>query len=156
MPTQDFDFASAVCNNLGSRAERDGIESLSEPERSVLLVWWAQGIIANGGFEYFYEGACNMAEVAAAFQALGFSEAAEACWQSMTLFPPEVLGNDPERCYETLTRLEAKQVKDFFLPLSQIIWETNDDDQLSVVAAKYIRAHASRFSTETLRQEAKD
>ena len=80
--SQDFDFVSSICDGLGERAEQDGIESLTEPERSVLLVWWAQGIICNGGFAYFYEGACNMPEVAGAFQELGFEEAAQACRQS--------------------------------------------------------------------------
>ena len=146
--SRDFAFVSAVCDGLGNRAERDGLQSLSEPERSVLLVWWAQGIIGNGGFEYFYEGACNMPEIAAAFQELGLSEAADACRQSMTLFPPEVLGEDPKRCYETLTRLDDNYVKDFFLPLSRIIWATDDDDQLSMRAANYIRSHAGAFSRE--------
>ena len=145
MPTQDFDFTSAVCNNLGSRAERDGIESLSVPERSVFLAWWAQEIIENGGFEYFYEGACNMAEVAAAYQELGFAAAAQACRQSMTLFPPEALGKGPERCYETLMLLDARYVEGFFLPLSRVIWAANDDDNLGAAAALYIRAHANAF-----------
>ena len=79
MPSLDFSFADDVCSDLGSRAQRDGIQSLSEQERAVLLVWWAQGIIGNGGFEYFYEGASNMIDVAEAFQELGFAEAAQAC-----------------------------------------------------------------------------
>ena len=150
VPPHEFTFVDDIYRRLGDRAERDGLHSLSEQERSVLLVWWAQGIIANGGFEYFYEGACNMAEVADAFQELGFSEAADACRQSMALFPPGVLGEDPERCYEALTRLDAKYVKDFFLPLSRVVWATDDDNQLSAVAANYIRSHADAFRSGTL------
>ena len=68
MPPQAFDLAGEICDNLGRRAEENGIQSLSKPEQTVLLVWWAQGIIGNGGFEYFYEGACNMTDVAEAYQ----------------------------------------------------------------------------------------
>jgi hypothetical protein len=146
MPSEDFDFANTVCSSLGSRAERDGTESLSGPERNVLLVWWAQGIIGNGGFEYFYEGACNMAEVAEAFQELGFSEASQACRQSLTLFPLEILGGDPERFYEWMTRFDEDYIKKFFLPLSRVIWATDDNDLLSYTVAQYVRSHLSDFS----------
>ncbi len=150
MPSQDFNFVNAIYSHLGNRAECKGLQSLSKPEHSVLLVWWAQGVIANGGFEYFYEGACNIAEVAAAFQELGFTEAAQACRQSMTLFPPEVLGEDPKKCYESLTRFDAQYVRDFFLPLSRAVWATDDGDRLSIATAAYIRTHADAFTDKSV------
>lgn len=82
-----FDYISDVCDLLGSRADVYGLKSLIHWEQVALMAWWAKGIIDNGGFQYFYEGAWQSEEVAAAFDELGFSQAAWACRESMTVFP---------------------------------------------------------------------
>ena len=87
-----------------------------------------------------------MAEVAEAFQELGFTEAAQACRQSMTLFPPELIGGDCQKYFEWMTRFDEDYIKQFFQPLSEVIWETDEDDKLSQSVIKYFRAHKSAFS----------
>src|SRR5688572_3543263 len=68
-------------------AEVRGLGALSEAQRAVVLAWGGKGIIGNGGFKYFYEGEWRMAELAAAYRALGFTSAAEACEGSLSAFP---------------------------------------------------------------------
>src|SRR6185369_1319119 len=42
-----------VCND----ADEQGIEALSVEQRTVVHAWMAKGIIDNGGFRYYFEGA---------------------------------------------------------------------------------------------------
>ncbi|NOK11750.1 DMP19 family protein [Corallococcus exercitus] len=71
--------ARQVLYELGRRADREGIGSLSPQEATALNAWSGHGVIGNGGFRYFYEGSRSLAELAAAFRVLGFAQAAEAC-----------------------------------------------------------------------------
>jgi hypothetical protein len=64
---------------LGQKADDSGLSAFEPPERTVLLAWWARGVIGNGGFKYFFEGGAELGPVARAFHALGFPKAAEAC-----------------------------------------------------------------------------
>lgn len=47
----DFELVCRVTDQLGDRANADGVRSLTPEEQVPLLVWWAKGIIDNGGFE---------------------------------------------------------------------------------------------------------
>lgn len=68
-----------LMGQLGQKADELGMAALEPLERTALLAWWARGVVGNGGFKYFFEGGSDLAPVAGAFRALGFSAAAEAC-----------------------------------------------------------------------------
>ncbi len=77
MEPADYKFLTrTVEDGLYKRYEREGIGNLSGPERVVLLAWWTRYPVGNGGFPYFYQGNLDIAQVADAFQELGFSDAA--------------------------------------------------------------------------------
>jgi hypothetical protein len=76
---------------LAARADEAGTDSLTPPEQAIVRAWSAAGILGNGGFRYFYEGATDMAAVADAFEVLALPQAAQVCRQSMTFFPAHVL-----------------------------------------------------------------
>jgi hypothetical protein len=67
-------FVEAILDALEQRVDEErygsafrpgGLSNLSEPGRVVCRAYGAMGVIENGGFQYFYEGATNAAEVAA-------------------------------------------------------------------------------------------
>ncbi len=144
MPSSDFDFVNTIGEGLGQRAEAAGLASLSPEEQTVLLAWWASGIIGNGGFRYFYEGASNAAQVASAFEALGFSDAANACRETLRVFPPEILSGDAMVRQQWLdANYSDAELTCLFAAQDAVIWEI--DGQLETTAADYIRRHREKI-----------
>jgi hypothetical protein len=108
---------------------------LLEPAQVILLAYTAKGIIDNGGFQFFYEGASHAIDVAWAFDELGFTQAADACRQSTAVFthgiPPadheernalmDKLGDQTARCWEPLNNLFYDTTKGFDERLAQYI-----------------------------------
>lgn len=136
------------------RFEKEGIECLSPPERVALLIWWVRDLVGNGGFHYFYQGTLNVLEVADAFQELGFPEAAEACRQSLTFFPPDVVSKGSEAISAWLVQLFEEsdeeddvldRVMDFFRPYDNVLWNLDVEGPFGMRVAEYIRAHATDF-----------
>ncbi len=68
-----------LMQQLGQKADALGSSALASLERTVLLAWWARGVIGNGGFKYFFEGGSELGPIARAFRSLGFPQAAQAC-----------------------------------------------------------------------------
>ncbi len=127
-----------------------GLRNFTQPEKTVLLAYWAMGIIQNGGFQFFYEGATNMDEVADAYERLGYHEAAEACRKSSSIFP---YGVPPEEAHQRLQALPSYQghSNDFLRSLNEVVcnagdadWNAGDADFEGTVAG-YIRTHTSHF-----------
>lgn len=82
------DDAKELVRRLGSRADREGIETLNDDELTALIPWWARGVICNGGFRYFYEGGYDLVDVAMRLRRLGLLDAAAACERvSRVVFP---------------------------------------------------------------------
>jgi len=135
-------LVSQVCRKLGQRAEARGLESLSSAERTALLVWWSKGIIDNGGFEYFYEGTTNAAEVADAYEKLGLISAAEAFRQSLLFFPPDVIEKGYEACREWMARYSEDERTLHFGKLNSTVWNLDLSDSL----AEYIRKNSSQLT----------
>lgn len=155
-------FVSDLVNQIIKRYEQGGLESLSAPERVALLTWWTSYDVSNGGFRYFYEGNLPIMKVAAAFEELGFIEAAQACRDSATFFPPEVVAEENGKTLAWLVQLWAEtddedegelldRVTDFFRPFDNVIWEVGplsaEDGQglLATRLVEYIRTHANAF-----------
>jgi len=124
-----------------------GLRNFTQPERTVLLACWAMGIIQNGGFRFFYEGATNMGEVPYAYECLGYHEAAEACPESLSIFPT---GVPPEESDERLQALSSYRghSSDFLRPLNEAVWKAGDADFEGTVTS-YIRLHMSEFTASS-------
>jgi len=146
------DFVDKATDPLGDRAEANGLESLSYPEQVALLVLWADGIIGNGGFRFFYEGANNTEQVANAYQSLGCHDAVQASRDTMAIFPPEVFEKDYKACQKWLdSRYNDEELENLFDKQDRVIWEASDT--LYDVLAEYIKTHRSDF--EAVEQEIK-
>jgi hypothetical protein len=139
----NFEYVCAVQEALGRRAKQTGLDSLSQPERNVMLASWAQGIIGNGVFQYFYEKTSIAAQVADASEALGFDEAATACRQSLLAFPE---GRPPEDDEQRITWMDQNEasVTQLFDELDRAIWKLEDQGLDRRIVA-YIREHRPHF-----------
>lgn len=121
-------------------ADKRGLDALSETQRAVVLAWGATGIIGNGGFRYFYEGEWRMAELGAAYRALGFGDAADACERSLDVFPGRVVPRDQHRRSEILERIDQTQLESLQGAVFAIGW-----DALRDAIGQYMARHASEF-----------
>ena len=144
MAIDRFDTIDRIATRIGERAERDGLASLSLVEKTVLLPWWASGIIGNGGFQYFYEGASEAAEVADAFDRIGCPAAAEACRKSLEVFPSGVPPADHEARRGFLDSIQDED-HTLFEPLDEIIWQITDNELESRLEI-YIEANRQTLS----------
>jgi Domain of unknown function (DUF4375) len=125
----EFEFLQSVYEPLGKRAAQFGVLTLSEPERVLMLSWWAKGIFDNGGFLYFYQGATNILQVADAFEAIGFTAGAKACRRSTEGFEG---GQPPEDLEEMKRWLAANSASPSLLrkweELCDPIWKIPDSE----------------------------
>lgn len=102
----DFDFLEHIYSGgLAKRADKEGSEALSEPERNILYAWWAKGEIDNGGFALLYAGPVNIDEVCTAFSEIDLLEAAHACLESKAAFQN---GHPPEDQKQRLAEVEGR------------------------------------------------
>jgi hypothetical protein len=84
-------FESAIEFALSRAQEIEDVTSLPEPVRIVVLVHAAQGVIDNGGFQYFFEsdfpGKPAYWLFVEAYRAIGADEAAATLEMAVALFP---------------------------------------------------------------------
>jgi hypothetical protein len=142
----DYALVETVCEALATYADEDGIWSLSETERTVLLPYWAKAIVDNGGFLYFYAGADNANEVAEALEKIGCSGVAAAFRRSAELFP----GGRPIRGEEAMSRwLEEHEAEAdaLFADLNPTVWRC--DEELWTRLAAFIRGHLNELQRVT-------
>jgi hypothetical protein len=142
MEQADLALADRVVTALGELADERGLAALSEAQGTVLLASWGKGLVDNGGFEYFYEGAANAVAVADAFERLGFDQAAQAFRTSLAAFAAQGPHADDQVRREWMQQ-HADSVRAVFEPLNSIIWDL--DDRLESAIAGYVRAHPAEF-----------
>jgi hypothetical protein len=135
---------SAVMNGCDAKAERLGLQALTEPERVVLLVSRANFEIELGGLSgFYYNNAGNLAsETVAALEAVGAVQAASALRAANTLFPGGTPPKNREQRYEVwrgLIRLNT----DLLGSLDKT-FSAEDPDVFSRLCA-YIEAHAAEL-----------
>lgn len=135
----EWDFVCEVSERLAKRANDDGIESLTPAEQVVVWTRSASGIIGNGGFTYYYEGATETLEVAAAFDTLGLHDAAEACRAAHAIVPAEVITRGFGACQAWLETVDEAKLNAQFDPLDRVIWDA--EDRMIAALAAHIRAH---------------
>lgn len=126
----------AICH----QADERGLDALTGPERVVVLAWGSRGIIGNGGFKYFYEGEWRMAELAAAYRTLGFSDAADACERSLDVFPER----EPPRDAAERNRFLGAESQAFFDGLVRAVFAIEWDD-LKLAIGRYIESKPDEF-----------
>lgn len=135
----DEALIEAVFQHLADKATRDGLEGLSQTEQAAFLPYWAVGIIGNGGFRYFFEGATEIWELAAAFEALGLSDAAKACRLAGEQVPPEVLAAGFECCSQWMETLTEDRLEAMFERSDRLF--PGRAGEISAPLAAYIREH---------------
>lgn len=81
----------AVDYAMAQASAAEDISALSEAVRTVAIIWTAQGIIDNGGLQYFFEsdfpGRPPYSIFVEAYRAIGADEAASALADAVALFP---------------------------------------------------------------------
>jgi hypothetical protein len=93
-----------------------GMRKCALPIQIAMTVEAAQGIIDNGGLQYFYEvnfeDQCPYAEFVEAYRAIGAGEAAELLARSIALFPfsnPELHESKRQRWLDDLREIEGHE-----------------------------------------------
>lgn len=141
----DFEFVERLyLSGLAARADQRGPDSLSAPERNVVLAWWAKGQIDNGGFAALYAAPVHINDVESAFREVGANAAADACRRSKAIFadgmPPE---DQSARSAIVETMHDPVQGKDPWRQCDEIVWALQDDFDSKV--ANYVRANSQFF-----------
>ncbi len=119
------------------RRDRLGFESLTPPQKVLLLIASTHGLVGNGGFEYLFEQKVDIEGIAAAYEAIKLPEAAQIMRQVAQEFPPNSVDHD--------ARLQhVKNNKSKFMDFSRKMWKLADatDDQLCA----YVGVHATDFT----------
>lgn len=151
MPIEDIlaeadDFK--LCSNLFSLiVDRHGstidVAQVEEPERVVLLTWHTMGIIENGGFRYLFEGNLDgdpdFTLSAAAYEAIGAHQAAEAFRETLAIFPQ----SPPPRDIKKRLRYYLERCPEWPTPQDHKIFDSSE--QIKTCLAAYIREHAGDF-----------
>jgi hypothetical protein len=137
----DFKFLDRLWHSVANKVEFQGVASLSDPERVLYFLWLASGLIENGGFYYVYQNSWMMVDVAWAYDQLGLPMPAEACRQSMRVFPDGKPIEDPiER--QAWVASQKTSFTPFWERLNPIIWQ--HDETMELRLAEYIRERRSR------------
>jgi hypothetical protein len=140
MWTEKEEFVVETCEHWAGEADAQWVSSLTQVQRTALLPWWAKGIVDNGGFACFYEGAGleKATDVADALRTIGLESAAEACRQTLSVFP-----NDPQLADLEYRRQWLAHNKEVVAPVfreaDRVIWDL--EDQLFDALARYIQAN---------------
>ena len=84
-----------IFSQYGDTANEKGISQIPEPERTLIAVYTAQGIIGNGGFAYFLNTDFNDAKayetIIISYRNIGLEEHAKSIENVLNLFPNNML-----------------------------------------------------------------
>lgn len=133
-----------VFHRLADKATCEGIPALSRSERAVFLPYWAAGIIGNGGFRYFFEGATEIWDLAVACEDLGLPESARACRLAGAQIPAEVLAGGYERCRTWMDALMDAHLLAMFERANNLFPVSEETFHARMIA--FIREHGLEFT----------
>ena len=139
--TDDFELCNGVFGRFADFNNEIDVDSYSEEERVVTLVWHASGIIGNGGFEYLLEGDFNgdsgFIYTAAAFKTIGAAESYAAFQRALGAFGGHYPTDPKQRiaAFHCLPEHERTAINRQF-------WD--DDDNMRSGLARYIRERRQR------------
>ncbi len=93
-------ISDKVFSQFGALANEKGISEIPEPERTLIAIYTAQGIIRNGGFAYFFEldfkGNNAYETIINSYKNLGLFEHAQSIERVLALFS----GNKPQENFK--------------------------------------------------------
>jgi hypothetical protein len=99
--TDDFELCNGVFKHFADFNNRIDVDTYTEEERIVTLVWHASGIIGNGGFEYLFEGWFTgdpgYVYTAAAFKTIGATQSYAAFQRALGVFRDQYPEDPAER-----------------------------------------------------------
>lgn len=143
--TTDFDFVESIYSGwLARKADRQGIDSLSPPQKTVVLTWWAKGEIDNGGFALLYCSPVSIDDIARAFSDLGMSDIAMVCIASKSVFPggqPPIDPADRRALVESI--LDISGDSDPWEPFNREVWRRNKD--FDRIVAEFVKCNSEHF-----------
>ena len=140
----DVAWAQEKLARIGERADREGLDSLNEHERRVLLPWFAIGVIGNGGLSYWFDGQQQLSEVVTPLRMLGFEAAANAC--ERVLAEMFGVGGEPRvanRRHEVADSFDWSRVKDEEGVLLDV-----DRARLLEAIGAYMEAYRTQFRND--------
>jgi len=142
MRTEHFDAVDAVFCRLADREQQRGVESITDIERVVLLVWHASGIIGNGGFRYFFECALPLLATAQAYERIGVEQAGSILRRLREIFPGRRVPDDYDRRMAIVSRFYHEHT-DLLSQLEREFYST--DALMEQQLAGWIRVHHDVF-----------
>lgn len=138
--------AKDLVSSLGAQADLHGLDSLSEEERSVLVPYWARGVIGNGGFRYFYEGNHDLHDVARRMRTLQLDAAATACESvAQHVFAGGAVPRNDDEREALLSKVDWKR----FSQEEDVVFDLRWEDILDAVG-RYVEAHPAAFKAAML------
>lgn len=140
--TDDFELCNGVFCRFADFDNQIEVDSYTEEERVVTLVWHASGLIGNGGFAYLFEGWFNgdpgYVYAAAAFKTIGAMQSYEAFQRALRVFG----GRYPESSSEReaiFSRIPTEERRAIDIQFA------NDAEHVTAALASYIRERRSQF-----------
>jgi hypothetical protein len=140
--TDDFELCNGVFCRFADLNNEIDVDSYTEEERVVTLVWHASGIIGNGGFEYLFEGwftgDAGYVYTAAAFKTIGATQSYGAFQRALGVFGDQYPDDSAERdaVYHRVPEEERTAINRQF-------WD--DEQNMTAALARYIRERRTRF-----------
>lgn len=135
----DAELCGAVFRAFAARANELDVQALEPHERVATLVWWAHGVVGNGGLEYLLGGHLRgdpaFVHTAAAFEAIGATKAHRCITEALACFPRSTPQDDLEvrrAHYDAVP--QAKRDR-----LDRAFWDAREEIEAKLAA--WIRAH---------------
>ena len=144
--TDDGELCNGVVFDLIEEDVRLDTRRGTDHERTVVLVWCADGVINNGGFHFLFEQAwpddASFGLLIDALTEIGCVECAEAVADLIALFPCRFVPPDiGDRLHVYLNAPQAERER-----LDKRYWKSSDE--LPAKLAAYIRANRTAFEAE--------
>jgi hypothetical protein len=136
---------TGTCEAICHRADRQGLDSLTRPERVVALTSWGQALVENGGFRYFYDGAHNSDLVAMAYVDLGLVEVASLWLASRELFPPDLLTEEALEARRMWMDKKGVELETKLKELSESAWDAAGD--IEEALSGFVKEHHAEILT---------
>lgn len=139
----------AIEHAMTAAASAKDIAKLPVPVRTVALVNAAQGVIDNGGLQYFFEsdfpGKPDYAHFIEAYRAIGADDAAKTLGAAVALFPfeaPHKYEKKRNKFLDSFLDEDDEPVNSPFEPLTKKI---NGNKTVWEKLKKYVAAHSGDF-----------
>ncbi len=144
----DFELTNELFRRIAELTDGNdlnALRNLPEPQRVVLQVCGASGIIGNGGFRYLFEGdLADFQGIAESYELINATRASAAIRGALALFPNS---QPPANVDQRLTYLEklGGPALEKLNQCSEAFWDSGRETKR--LLGIYIRAHKSEFAS---------